>query len=273
MRTIAQKSLKHEPTRLGLGLAKLVGWLTDQQQRLLQIGLLLGGVALGTIVFYQWSNARSQVWAKDFAASYVAWQDAREKTAGAAPKGAELADDPNGKAAQDAVIAAQQRLEAVIAGAPAQQLGVLARLLRIELLPGGEPINQPPSPPEPTAAQLLSPMLEQLAPSNPFYFLVVEKLAYEAEAKGELQQAIGYWQKIPAEQGVFYSDKSLLQQARLALQLGQMQQAKEHVDLVRLRFPDSIFQAELTLLTSKLATSDGNELPAKPDISGKAITP
>lgn len=107
------------------------------------------------------------------------------------------------------------------------------------------------------AAAVLTELVETLSADDHLYFLAVERLAYLREAAGELDAAAAAWKRL--EQG-FYADRSLYQQARLALAQGQRERAAELLDTLQKDHPDSAIQDKADRLLAQ--TSDAQPTAA-----------
>lgn len=143
--------------------------------------------------------------------------------------------------------AVQKALQKVIDEAPASGVASLATL-RLALIT--EQLGN-----RDEAEKMLLRIREQLTGQDPFYFVVIERLAYLQEQRGDLAAALTTLETLSADKNSFYQDYALFHQARLHVLKNDTDKARSLLERLKKDYQTSTVQEEVEELLAQLPTA------------------
>jgi tetratricopeptide (TPR) repeat protein len=111
-------------------------------------------------------------------------------------------------------------------------------------------------------------LLDDLDPNDSLYFLAVERYAYAVEAKGDIPAAMAAWERLTGSNKRFYADQALFQLARLNVDKGENDKARDLLVRLEKDFPESAVMQKVQQLYARVGRPE-----PKPEGAGdKAAT-
>ncbi len=215
--------------------------------------VVLFGLVWGTLEFQRKSAGE---------ASRLFVQATKLKTAEVVKEGADPKKDPptfaTDKERDEAALAAYLK---VVEAAPSSGVADIARFAVADLETKLDKAD--------AALQHFEELLRGLGKTDNLYFLAVERVAYLQEQKGDLEAARKSWRELPRGKDSFYGDRALYQEARITIEKGEADKAREILTQLEKDFPTTTLKDDVQVLWNVV----GRPTPAPEVASGTPKQP